>query len=149
MQAISSSTMYQNQIYTNSTTSAAKVEEQELEAVQIAEEIVEEEEEESTSKASAAADVSLLYEVQKNASASVNLTQSVSTEGETASAPAGQASESGSSSEASDEETTTTEMVYNADGSVEQVTITTDEDGNETEERVQISGPVEEQQQEQ
>lgn len=146
MQAISSSTMYQNQIYTNSTTSAAKVEEQELEAVQIAEQIVEEEK--STSKASATADVSLLYEMQKNASASVNLMQSVSTEGETASAPAGQASESGSSSEASDEETTTTEMVYNADGSVEQVTITTDEDGNETEERVQISGPVEEQQQE-
>lgn len=60
------------------------MEEQELEAVQIAEEIVgeEEQEQESTSKASATADVSLVYKVQKNASASVNLTQSVSTEGE-------------------------------------------------------------------
>lgn len=85
---------------------------------------------------STVANVQELYEAQKGTSASVNITQVDTSNAQVV-------SQGASSSEQEDEETTTTKLVFNSDGSVEQVTITTDADGNETEERVQISGATE------
>lgn len=85
-------------------------------------------------KVSSNANVQELFEAQQQSSASVNIQQVDTSNVQVVN----------ESTESSDEEETTTKLVYNSDGSVEQVTTITDADGNTTEERVQISGPKEE-----
>ncbi|MDO5293459.1 MAG: hypothetical protein Q4F05_12000 [bacterium] len=53
--------------------------------------------------------------------------------------------DSASSDSSEDEEETTTEMIYNADGSVYEKRTTTDEDGNETVTMTKISDPTSDQ----
>lgn len=85
-------------------------------------------------KVSSNANVQELFEAQQQSSASVNIQQVDTSNVQVVN----------ESTESSDEEETTTKLVYNSDGSVEQVTTITDADGNTTEERVQISGSKEE-----
>lgn len=116
--------VYGSDTYTNSATVAQMEAETEVQAT---EEV----------KTTTNADVKQLFEAQQGASASVNIIQGETTSGGT------QTTTQSSGSSEEEEETTTTELVFNADGSIEQVTTTIDADGNETVERVQISGPTE------
>lgn len=125
--SITSRDVYNTVSYVQNTAEVQQPETEEVqEAVQTA----------SEPTTSAIANVQELYEAQQGAAASVNITQVDTSNAQVV-------TQGTSSSAEEDEETTTTKLVFNSDGSVEQVTITTDADGNETEERVQISGPTE------
>ncbi len=106
----------------------------ELQQLETKEEVQEAVQTAGASTTSATANIQELYEAQQGAAASVNITQVDTSNAQVVTQ---------STSSAEEEESTTTRLVFNSDGSVEQVTITTDADGNETEERVQISEPTE------
>lgn len=122
---VTTANVYDSYTYTNNTTATQEVTET---PTQVTEE---------TKTAVTGVDVKQLFEAQQGASASVNITQADST------GTSSQTTTQSSGSAEEEEEETTVELVFNADGSVEQVTTTTDAEGNETVERVQISGPTE------